>query len=281
MTWHSHRSRIFGAVRTGVIAIPLAFALAGCDMSLGNLSERATDEWTHTYPLKAGGEVHIANTNGRVDIEGVDGATVEVRAERIAKGSTEAAAKELLPRIVIKEDATPDRVSIETEKLGGIMIGASTEVRFHVKAPRNAVFTITNTNGLISLKDLTGKVSAHTTNGGVRGNALRGGVDARTTNGGVVIDLASVGADKIYLSTVNGGVTLGVPETAKADVVASCTNGGINVSGIKLEVSEQSRRRVEGKMNGGGTPIELSTVNGGVRLRTASTAPAKDTDHEP
>jgi hypothetical protein len=278
MIWNFRRSPIVGALRAAAIAIPLAFALAGCDMSLGNLSERATDEWTHTYPLTAGGEVRIANTNGRVDIEGVDGSTVEVHAERIAKGSTEAAARELLPRIVIREDATPGRVSVETEKLGGIMIGASSEVRYRVKAPRNAVFTITNTNGLISLKDVTGKVSAHTTNGGVRGNGLSGGVDARTTNGGVVIELASVGKDKIYLGTVNGGVTLGLPETAKADVLATCTNGGINVSGLKMEVTEQSRRRVEGKMNGGGTSIELSTVNGGVRLRPRNTGPQETTN---
>ncbi|MFI5246634.1 MAG: hypothetical protein ACHQQR_15475, partial [Gemmatimonadales bacterium] len=84
----------------------------------------------------------------------------------------------------------------------------------------------------------------------------------------------------IYLGTVNGGVTLGVPETAKADVLATCTNGGINWSGLKMEVSEQSRRRLEGKMNGGGTSIELSTVNGGVRLRTRNTG-TTDTDHEP
>lgn len=257
----------------GILVLPLTLALAGCDVSLGNLSERATDEWTHTYPLTAGGEVSIANTNGRVEIEGVDGTSVEIHAERIAKGSTEAAARELLPRIVIREDAKPDRISVETERLGGIMIGASAEVRFHVKAPRNAVLNVTNANGLISLNDLSGKVRAHTTNGGVRGTGLSGGVDARATNGGVVIDLVSVGADKIVLSTVNGGVTLGVPESAKADVVATCTNGGISVSGVKLEVTEQSRRRVEGKMNGGGTSIELSTVNGGVRLRTRNSEP--------
>ncbi|MBI3490791.1 MAG: DUF4097 family beta strand repeat protein [Acidobacteria bacterium] len=273
MTWLFRRSRILTAARAAGIALPLTLALAGCDVSLGNLSERATDEWTNTYPLAAGGEVRVANTNGRVDVEGVDGSTVEIRAERIAKGATEAAARELLPRIVIKEDAKPDRVSVETERLGGVMIGASAEVRYHVRAPKNAVLVVTNTNGLITLKDLSGKVDARTTNGGVRGSGLSGGVDARATNGGVDIDLASVGADKISLSTVNGGVTLGVPETAKADVLATCTNGGISVSGVKLEVSEQSRRRVEGKMNGGGTSIDLSTVNGGVRIRTRNAEP--------
>ena len=59
------------------LLVPLVAALAGCDVSLGNLSARATDEWTHTYPLTAGGEIRIVNTNGRIDVEGVDGSTVE------------------------------------------------------------------------------------------------------------------------------------------------------------------------------------------------------------
>ena len=42
--------------RALVFVLPLAAALAGCDMSMGNLAARATDEWTHTYPLTAGGE---------------------------------------------------------------------------------------------------------------------------------------------------------------------------------------------------------------------------------
>ena len=74
--------------RLVVLVLPLAVALAGCDVSLGKLTARATDEWTHTYPLTAGGEVRIVNTNGKVDVEGVEGSTVEVRAERIARGAT-------------------------------------------------------------------------------------------------------------------------------------------------------------------------------------------------
>ena len=78
-----------GAVRPFrfLLLLPLVGALAACDLSLGNLSARATDEWTHTYPLSPGGEIRIVNTNGRIDVEGVDSATVEVRAERIARGA--------------------------------------------------------------------------------------------------------------------------------------------------------------------------------------------------
>ena len=259
--------------RVRVLLLPLVVGLAGCDMSLGNLTARATEEWTHTYSLSPGGEVRIVNTNGRIDVEGVDGSTVEVRAERIARGATEAAARELLPRIVIREDSQPDRVSLETERISGIMIGVAFEVRYHVRAPMSAAINVTNTNGAVAVTSLSGKVMAHTTNGGVTGRNLTGGVDARSTNGGVSIDMAAVGPERITLHTTNGGVTLALPQNAKADLSASCTNGGINVSALDgLEVSEKSRRHFEGRLNGGGTQVEVETTNGGIRVRSRDVA---------
>ena len=261
--------------RIGVLLLPLGLLLAGCDLSLGHLTARATDEWSRSYPLAAGGEIRIVNTNGKIEIEGTDGSTVEVKAEKIARGATDTAARELLPRIVIKEDIKPDRVSLETERMSGIMIGAAFEVRYHVRAPKNAVVNITNTNGQVALAALTGKVKAQTTNGGVNGRNLTGGVDARSTNGGVTIDMASIGPDSISLRTTNGGVTLTLPDGAKANLTASCTNGGINVSALdNLEISEQSRRRLEGRLNGGGTAIEVRTTNGGIRVRPRTQAEA-------
>jgi hypothetical protein len=266
--------------RVAVFVLPLAVALAGCDVSLGNLTARATEEWTHTYPLTAGGEVRIVNTNGRIDVEGVDGSTVEVRAERIARGATDSAARELLPRIVIKEDIKPDRITLETERMNGIMIGAGFEVRYHVRAPKNAVVNVTNTNGQVVVNALAGKVVASTTNGAVKGTNLTGGVDGRTTNGSVSIEMASVGPDPVSLETTNGSVTLMLPEKAKATVSASVTNGGITVGALdNFEVTEKSRRRLEGRLNGGGTPVELRTTNGGIRLRSRDTVNTRtDTD---
>ena len=245
--------------RLVVVVLPLAVALAGCDVSLGHLAAHATDEWTHTYPLTAGGEVRIVNTNGRIDVEGVDGATLEIRAERIAKGATDSAARELLPRIVIREDIKPDRVTLETERMTGIMIGASVEVRYHVRAPKNAVVHMTNTNGQIVLNALAGSVVAHTTNGAVKATSLSGGLEAETTN---------------------GSVTLMLPEQARASVAASVTNGGISVGALdNFEVTEKSRRRLEGKLNGGGTTVELHTTNGSIRLRSRDTINTRtDTD---
>ena len=269
-----------GSVVRCLSLVPLVAALAACDVHLHDLSARATDEWTHTYPLKSGGEIEIDNTNGRIDVEGVEAATLEVRAERIARGATDSAARELLPRIVIKEDATPDRVSIRTERMSGIMIGASFEVRYHVKAPKSAVVSVTNTNGQVSLTGLNGRVTAHTTNGQVKGDTLTGAIDARTTNGGVNIDLSEIGREPVRLHTTNGAVTLTLPESGKADISASVTNGGISVGDFRnLDVAEKSRRHFEAKLNGGGAPIELQTTNGGVRIRPRNTV-AETTDRE-
>jgi DUF4097 and DUF4098 domain-containing protein YvlB len=248
-------------------ALTLVVAMAGCEMSVGNLTGRATDEWTHTYPLTSGGELEITNTNGKIDVEGIDGSTVEVRAERIAKAATDTGARELLPRIVIKESVKPDHVSIETERMSGIMIGAGFEVRYHVRAPKDAVIRLTNTNGAVSASGVTGQLIAHTTNGSVNAKDVTGEIDARTTNGQVAVDLASL-TRKVTLKTTNGGVVLTMPDNAKADLSASCTNGGISVSGLKLETTESSRRRVEGKLNGGGVQIDVRTTNGSIRVRS-------------
>jgi hypothetical protein len=269
VTTHRHMWRKALALRAQlVLAILASLVLTGCDLSLAHLTARATEEWTRSYPLTAGGEIRIGNTNGRVEVEGVEGTTVDVRAEKIARAATETGARELLPRIAIKEDVQPDRVSLETERMSGIMIGAAFEVRYHVRVPKSAIVNVTTTNGGIELTALGGKVVAHTTNGGVNAKELTGGIEARSTNGGVTIDFAQLGSERVSARATNGGVVIMLPESAKADLTASCTNGGIIVSPeLTLAVTEQSRRRLEGRLNGGGTSIELQTTNGGVRIK--------------
>src|SRR5262245_58806932 len=267
------------AVSRRLFLLPLVAAFAACDGPMGHLTARATDEWTHTYPLKAGGELRINNTNGLIEVEGVDGSTLEVRAERIARGVSEEAARDLLPRIVIKEEASPDRVSLSTERFSGILLGAGFEVRYHVKAPKSTVVDVTNTNGQVRLNGLSGSVNARTTNGGVRGEGLAGDVEARSTNGGVVIDLAKVSSGHVKLHTTNGGVTLTLPETAKADLSASVTNGGISIGEFQgLDVAEKSRRHFEARLNGGGPSVELQTTNGGLRIRPRNSVADTDRD---
>src|SRR5712691_1773294 len=88
---------------------------ASCEIAHhgGTLEGRAADEWTRSYPLTADAEVQIVAGGGSIDVQGGNGTTLEVHAERIARASTDAAARELLPRIEIREDITPERVLLQ------------------------------------------------------------------------------------------------------------------------------------------------------------------------
>src|SRR5438093_2334287 len=98
-----------------ILVAAAALATAACNVAVGDLTARAADEWTRTYPLSAGGEVQIVNPNGRIEIQGVDGRSVEVRAQRVVQAMTDESARDILSRIRITEDVRPDRVSLQTE----------------------------------------------------------------------------------------------------------------------------------------------------------------------
>jgi hypothetical protein len=243
-----------------------AVVLSGCGLPVGPLGIKASETWTHTYPLSKAGEVTIVNANGRIEVEGGEGATVEVQAIKIASGATEQLAKDLLPRIPIEEHATADFVSVETRRLNGFLIGASYEVRYKVKMPKGATIRATTTNGGVSINGMEGRVIARTTNGGIMATQIAGGIEARSVNGGVRVQFVSTGTQPAELRTVNGGIHVALPATAKATVKATWVNGGINLMGLPFEIQEQAKRRFEGRLNGGGPSVEMATVNGGITI---------------
>lgn len=265
------RARIF---RAGLVVLAAA-SLAACDVvvgGLGNLEKlggRASDTWTRTYPLAAGGQVQVINTNGKVEIEAYDGSTVEVKAEKLARAMTEEAAKDILKQVEIREQASASLVWLETKhqrRFGG----GSIEVKYHIRVPRSTRVNLETTNGGIEIVGVQGEVQAETVNGGVVGKNLGSAIKASSVNGGLVIDVAAVAAE-INLETTNGGIRLTLPDTAKADISARVTNGGISVSELDLDqVRERTRRRLEGRLNGGGPKIDLETTNGGIRISARS-----------
>ena len=73
--------------------------------------------------------------------------------------------------------------------------------------------------------------------------------------------------DGVKLECTNGGIKLRLPSDAKATISARITNGGIETSGLTLDATgEQSRRRLDGRLNGGGPRIDLEGTNGGIRI---------------
>lgn len=250
-----------------LVLVAAAGAASGCELVFTDLRAQSKDEWIRSYEISPKGTLEVHNVNGAIDVETSGDARIHVRAERTARASHESAAKELLAKVEIAEEATPDRISLETRGPRGVFGGGNYSVQYWLSVPPGVSVKVTNTNGRITLTNLAGPVEARTTNGGVAGRGLKGRVEASTTNGGIEVEVAAIDPDGVQLETTNGGVQLTLPSTARADVSASVTNGGIDTGGLAIErVGESSRRRLEGRLNGGGPRIRLETTNGGIRI---------------
>jgi hypothetical protein len=240
---------------------------------------KATDTWSRTYTVPAGGRFELINVNGRITAETTEGKDIVVEGKRSAKARSDEAAKEMLGKLEIREEVGGSTVRVESRppRMSGF---GGHEIEWIVKVPKGLTVDLRTVNGGVRMNGLSGEIHAKTTNGGVKGtNLVIDTLEASVVNGGVEIELGSPldATDAVELTTVNGGVTLALPSESKAAITARAVNGGVRASDdLKIEREDEStereaRRRLTGTMNGGGARVNVSTTNGGVRLsRTGS-----------
>jgi hypothetical protein len=250
------RLTVLGAAVVGVSA---------CDVVVTSLESKgkAQDQWTRTYQL-ASGELEIINTNGTIEVVGAEGTEVQIVAERTARGTTDEDAKKVLAELQITEEVGPAKIRLQTKPPSGE--GRRVDVTYHVKVPTSVNVRLTSQNGTLDASALKGTLTAETGNGTVKGRDLSGSVAASSTNGSVRLAVIAVASGGIRAETVNGSVEVSMPASAKADVQAACVNGRISIEGLTLDGPESTRRRVEGRLNGGGPKVVLETTNGRIQL---------------
>ena len=246
-----------------------SIASTGCDIVTADLRSEETAQWHKTYQLDPAGRVEIGNVNGKIEVEPSTGNTVDVTALKKARGASPEAAKAALDRATITEDVSSGRVRLETKitRSEGIFGGNNLTVEYRVRVPAGAEVKFTTVNGGIEIRGLEGRITAETTNGGVSVRGVKGQLDASTTNGGLDIDLAQVPEGGVKLDCTNGGIKVRLPRDAKATISASIANGGISAGDLNIDATgENTRRRLEGRLNGGGPRIQIEGTNGGITL---------------
>src|SRR5688572_26404849 len=226
-----------GVIRLAVLAAVLT--CAGCDVKVGDngmsfdvTQGRAEDEWKRTYTLAKGGRLEIVSGGGPVNVTPSDGQTVQIHIIREARASTDEAAQQALKEETITEEATLDRVKVQTTRpdrensgpLGRRRI--STEYRVSIPAGLNVA--IRGENADVSLNDVQGQFTLENTNGGFRARGLSGSITATTVNGVIDVDMVQVSGD-IKATTVNGPIRLGLPADVNATLEARTVNGNVNV----------------------------------------------------
>ena len=258
-------------LRGAMVVLPVLLVVsAGCDIAMADLAEKETAEWRKSYELRPGGRVEIGNVNGKIDVKTGEGNTVEIVARKTARAANVEAAKQTLARIDIRETSSADEVKIDTRfdrPSGSLFNSSNWSVEYTVRVPASANVNLSTTNGGVEVSGITGQVVAEATNGGIKARDIAGKIEATTTNGGLEVDLLKVDEGGVKLECTNGGITLGLPADAKATVSARATNGGIDTGGFSvMSRGENSRRRLDADLNGGGPRISLECTNGGVEL---------------
>ncbi|NQW03971.1 MAG: DUF4097 family beta strand repeat protein [Acidobacteria bacterium] len=262
----THMRHITVSPRTrALIFAALLAPLAACNLQLSTDVE-AKDEWTREYPLSEGGTLSITNSNGTIEITGGDVDIVTIKAERIVKAGNEEAAAEQLAIFEIKEDITPDRVAIESVSKG-LSFNISRRVNYVVTVPRHAAVALDGSNSSMKVSGINGHLSAKASNGRITATGLMQGAEASASNGVISLTFAEFSDQGITAETTNGAIIINLPSNVNADFSARVVNGAIRHEGLDLRVSEESRRRLDGRLGAGGPMIRLETTNGGITVK--------------
>jgi hypothetical protein len=244
--------------------------------TIGGHSAHGTLDYDWSWRLAPGKTLEIEGVNGALRATGTAGKDLVVHARKHARRSD------------------PDQVTVEViEHADGITLcvrypdtwGHHNEcaphgrshmttdnndvaVDFEVQVPAGIRFVGRTVNGSVDAVDLVADAEAHTVNGSVTVET-RGRAEATTVNGSIRARLGSMGLkEALDFSTVNGSITLELPENAGAEVAARNVNGGIETDfPIAVRRSGFMGHRLEGAIGRGGPRLDLSTVNGSIRLR--------------
>ncbi|HSP35117.1 MAG TPA: DUF4097 family beta strand repeat-containing protein [Thermoanaerobaculia bacterium] len=255
-------------MRRVIVSFIAAFAIATTASA-----ERLQAPFDRTIDVRPGGAVSIENVNGRINVSSWDQPRVRIHA--VKRASTQ----EQLDAIAVDVRQSGNSLSIvtRTPKSDGAGFldfifgnGGNTSVEYDVTVPRASDMKVEDTNGAITVADVSGKIELGTTNGRIEALRCSGSVDASTTNGAIRAELLAVAASKrMQFETTNGSISLTVPPNFGAELSADTTNGSIR-SDLPVKTRSFSRRELRGTVNGGGVQLELHTTNGSIEIRSTS-----------
>jgi hypothetical protein len=239
-------------------------------------SEQQSDtEYRWTGSMSPGDALEIKGINGDIEVGRSSGSEVVVAAEMTGRRSDPGTV-----RVEVVEHGggltfcavypTPDGKD-ENYCGAGSDGRMSTErndvqVEFQVLLPEGIEFIGRTVNGDIEALDLGSDVSLNTVNGDID-LSTTGFAEAETVNGSIEAVMGGVELrNGVAFSTVNGSISLDVDDGIDADLDASWLNGDFE-SDIPFALNgRMSRGEATGVLGDGGADLELSTVNGSIRI---------------
>ena len=254
-----------------------------------DLDRGAVEVWSHDAP-----EVYI-QAQARGWASGLASFSVDKVGNDVElDGSVDSWFPSLLgqPRILVRAFVPrPYHVEIETrggrihvEEIDG-RVGAVTRGGGIAIAKIDGPVLARTAGGTIEILDVLGDLRARTSGGPLRLAGIRGDIEARTSGGSIRIEDAggevdartsggSIDASFVEepwgrLETSGGSLRVSFPATAGTDLDARTSGGGIKIDSAFQAEGKRSKSRFRGRLNGGGSPLTLSTSGGSIKIRAS------------
>lgn len=116
--------------------------------------------------------------------------------------------------------------------------------------------------GTVRGDGISGELITHTSGGSIKLKNLSGSVDASTSGGNIDMQIIDLGK-YVTASNSGGNIQLRIPSDKGIDL--KLRGDHIHVTSLKNFTGDQEERKIVGKLNGGGIPVDVST-NGTVTL---------------
>lgn len=260
-------------------------------------------EESRTLEVQGYSQFTLENANGNINVEGIEGDSLVLRAVKKVRAAAEEEAKEHLeairievlrscPVLTVKTEAphlkSRQKCSVDyTVRIPRILAVSLGTVNGNVDAHGTGPSEVRTVNGNINIRAVGGPAEAHTVNGNVHASEIRGPAGVKVVNGNVDIDGAegSVSANavngniqasltrweaegKSALTALNGNLHLAVPLGTSARIVATTVTGRIDCR-LPVTPTSQGTHRLEGTLGAGQGEIILRTSHGNIRILAA------------
>lgn len=229
------------------------------------------DEIRKSFELSPGAEITVSGINGSVTIETSDTKTAEVYIVRTAKESGALERR----KVVVEGSASSLTVRGEKGDVGFFdrMFGSNSTETVTLKLPRQVSLETSGVNGAVKVGDLDGRVEIHGVNGRVEVGSASGSAEFHGINGNITVALKTLNKDGVRISGINGNIELRFAGDVNAELDAHGMNGSVRSDAADIMVSKSDHgNRYSAQIGSGGNQIEVSGINGNVRLSRATVA---------
>ncbi len=149
--------------------------------------------------------------------------------------------------------------------------------KIKIMVPKSVAVSYSHTSphgSTVKFKNVEGEIEVSTVHNGVYLDNVTGPLAVKTVHGSIDVIFGTTIKNPISIVSVHGPVDVTLPLATKANLSLSTGYGEIFVDpAIKIEFESQSdwkvygSRKINGKINGGGLDMKLSSSHGSIYLR--------------